>query len=795
MSSFILVPYYNIIPNNELSYFTILDNTLIVSLTDVFGNSSNFLANNFNRLIYIFNGPNMGSFTVTSLQTTTNKSFTLSIILNSVPPNLTDNTYCVLSLYPSAYAIERIYTNSIVDNINGNFTITGDNTILINKSSSSSDDTLFIYILITNKSFNIYNDISSVSYFIDDVVLSKNQVNNSYISINATIPIISLINGSSYEFSISTDKSSTVTKTIYTPGYTPAVTTTAPIPQVNNLNVNMIENQDNKKTLDFNYNVLLTFKSNEFYGNGYFSLKPKLPTNTNEHFSYPTNMTDAFNIIKGASDKYYNDVKTSSINMIYNQVQPDKIPYVSIINGPEYTLSISAIDSFKKPVNFINQYSLFFLTSGIDMYMIATNTFPVHTRSGSESIIECDIVLDKLIPSNINNKSFVLSKDPISPYVTFEYVQTHIISDVIGNGLFTILPISGSNKSPTLILSNREILYNNEISSFNNLLYTIIQDPTKELSPPYLNILNVDYSIVCTLAVLHVSQGANQTTLTYSVVAGADNLFKLNNKTNYIFTMLKSSDFTSDEGIINNTLEYRRESVKYNTVIQRTKNVIDRMIISDSNDSDLINARNIMRSTVSQNNTLLQIPIIASYKKIINSLIINTFNALQYMLKVDYRNSDISSLLNMIDNLEILDILLIKFEYISTKLNESFINNPRNNSDIRNAIAHVDSVINTLKTPNANINRAEITQTALSNINKALVSNPLDVSLIKSKNILSNSVTLIPERMTSSENNVGRLIEKLDNVNSNVNNTYYIIMVIILLILLIYIIHTYSVKK
>ena len=43
MNTFILVPYYNNIPNVSQSYFTIIDNTLIVSLLDVFGNPTSFL--------------------------------------------------------------------------------------------------------------------------------------------------------------------------------------------------------------------------------------------------------------------------------------------------------------------------------------------------------------------------------------------------------------------------------------------------------------------------------------------------------------------------------------------------------------------------------------------------------------------------------------------------------------------------------------------------------------------------------------------------------------------------------
>jgi hypothetical protein len=147
------------------------------------GNLTNFLTTSINKPIYIFNGPNMGSFTISSLKINTNVSYTFNIRLNSVPPGLTDQTLCVLSLYPSAYTIDRIFVNlSSKINTNGHFTLKDNNTILINSSSMYDDDeTLFIYILATNKTFKIINSESKISYLITNVILNNIQDNEKYI--------------------------------------------------------------------------------------------------------------------------------------------------------------------------------------------------------------------------------------------------------------------------------------------------------------------------------------------------------------------------------------------------------------------------------------------------------------------------------------------------------------------------------------------------------------------------------------------------------------------------------------
>ena len=102
MSTYILIPFYNnTIPKSATSYFSLANNTLKISSTDSLGNSTSFISSSYNSIIYIFNGPNMGSF-IPSGSLSNN---TYSIALNSVPPGLSDGSLCVLSKTPSNYSI------------------------------------------------------------------------------------------------------------------------------------------------------------------------------------------------------------------------------------------------------------------------------------------------------------------------------------------------------------------------------------------------------------------------------------------------------------------------------------------------------------------------------------------------------------------------------------------------------------------------------------------------------------------------------------------------------------------
>ena len=840
MNSFILVPYYNIIPKTQTTYFTIIDNTLIVTLNDVFGNSSQFLSNSLNQLIYIFNGPNMGTFTITSIKSSNIGAYVFNITLNSIPPNLSNGMKCVLSLSPSVYSIDRTFSNTVTYSIDGNFTLSDSNTILINKRSSSIDDTLFLYILITNKSFNIVNDISSVSYVIDSVTISTSQPNSSYIALNANIPIMSLIDGSSYEINISTTNASTISNTvinntqilpintpsinlslnnyIHTPGYSPSITTHVNVPNVivdHSKNINMTQ-KNQKNRLTFGSNAIINYQTSTFYGNGFFSLNSSINSNlvdlyTNvpnnnlnsnllEHLddnSYGSFITrtasNGYNRITTVIDSIINNIKSTAGDIVLNQVGVDNIPQISIFSN-KYTLSISTIDSFKKPINFIKQHSVLFLSSGSNVYIFSTSTIPIHKINGSDTIIECNILLNKPLLNNVNNKSFVLSNSPVLRYVTFEYIQTHITSNVIDHGKFNILSISSKNRLPTIVISNYEILFDNDVSSFNSVLYTLIQNPSQTLSAPYLNILNTDFSPVCTLAILHAIPGENQTTFTYTVVSGASKLNQLRNKTNYIITFLSPQEFTSDNGILNTTKEKKSELTQINNIVYSVKLLIEKASLNKPDDLDIIIANNIILDTYSQSSLLINIPITNEILEVSGALLANTYNALQRLLKVYPTDKDALFLLQKIFLLETPIVILALLDNAVKNIQKSSSVHPYNDG-IKDLLNYTNSVIDTFKTTNTSKNKIDLLNKLMDKIDITLQNNILDTSLMKAKNIINLALnpTAIPEKMTPDENKHGKLIETLANHTEETNDdyNYYIIFIILLIFFLMYIIHTY----
>jgi hypothetical protein len=792
MNSFILVPYYNSIPDSNSKFFTIIDNKLVISLTDVFGNSTKFLTTSLNKIIYILNRTNIGTFRINSILITTDKSYTLSINLQTTIPNLTNNTYCVISLITSVYSIERIFTNKINTYNNGNFTILNQGSFLINKSSVLTDDTLFLYMLITNNSFNIVDNKTSLSYAINNVVLSNEQTNSKYIELYADIPIIPLIDNSVYEINILTSKSNSNNSNNSINNYSTYIT-----PSTNSNNINIVNNLSN--IIPYNDNVLLTYQPNNFYGNGYFSLGLVNNTITDMYTNLPENLViekyetnDIRNILSNGFNRYnelINSVITTGTQLLQNQVSPDVISNVSIIIGTKYILSTSVIDSFKKQVNLIKQHSLLFLTSGLDKYTLFITTNPIHINDYNHRI-ECNIILDNVFPDNVN-KTYVLSTYPVLSSVTFQYISTYTISNVIESGKFNILSISGTNMFPTIVISNYDILYNNDVSSFNNLLYTIIQDPTKSISPPYLNILNSDYSVLCTLAILQVIPDIKQTTFTYSIVSGAENLNKLNNTTNYIFTLLSTSDFISDNGILNTTKKLKNSLVNIDNLIQNSKVIINKSILTKPSNPNILIAKNIITTTSLQSTAIKNMEMTSDYAHISDSLLANTYNAVQNALLGDPQNKDLLLINTKINNQYNPLIILAVLNNISSHTKTALAKFP-NNDNIIIANNYVNTFIKSINLPNNDLDIKSMMTTLSSYLNTAIKNNPTNISLIKSNRLLNQFInpTVIPEQFTISEKKVGKIIERLDNINSsNSDNSNYFLIISILLLFITYLIY------
>lgn len=855
MSSYILVPYYNTIPKTSSNYFTFSNGTLIVSVNDILGNSSKFLTTSLNQIVYIFNGPNMGTFTASSVNSSTNKSYTLTITLNSIPPNLVDNTLCVLSLIPSAYSINRTFINTGPNiNKNGNFTLNDSNTILINKlSSTNTDEALFLYIIATNKSFNITTYDSF--YKITDVIINTNQINSAYISFSVNIPIIPLIESELYELNIVTENASTVSNTVinnttilpilnssidlvskqsqpaFTPAFTPSIVTQVNIPlPITNVsiakNINNQINQINsrKKTLPYNNSVILTYQaSGTFLKSGSFSLTAPLNPNlidlytnvpTIEHLTLSRDTipvvqqsassgekpedsipTKAYNSMKNIYNNIFKRVKEASKKIIESQIKPEPLSNIPILLGMPYTLSVSTLDSFNNNVNFLKQNSLIYLSNGLKTTVIATTTIPIYRKAGINNIIECNVIVNSPLPITTNS-SFLLSSAPILPYITYMYKSSHIMSNVIDSGYFAILSRSATNKFPTIIMSNFDILFNNNVTSFSKLLYTIIQDPVKQSSPPYLNILNSDYSLVCTLEILHVIPDIKQTTFTYSIVTGASNFAKLNNKSNYIFTLLSPSDFTSDNSIINRTLEAKPTLIENNNLIQGAYDAIYKLLLVNPNDSNTLLASNIMTDTLLQSQTLVNMPVPDYVVVVSNGLLTNTYNAVLHALLTSPKDNDLKLIFDKINNTMSPLITYAMLNNASKHIDDALSSSSNNvrivmiKDNLTRIINDLSSTTDTLSNTPTVDSKSEMSS-LLADINAVLKKDPLNQSLIKAKNILTapTKKSDILENIENIQNYVTTkmkkpVIEKLENVNSdnNYNNIMFAFIVFVIVI-------------
>jgi hypothetical protein len=173
----------------------------------------------------------MGSFIINSLVISDRYSTTYSINLNSIPFNLNDNVLCVLSLTVPSYNISRTFLTNMNNNI-GNFTSSDNKTFIINTQSLSAtsntgtsssynqnqsltqvDDTLFLYIIATNKSFNIILNETTIHTISNVILLPESNITSIYLSGNS--PPLEFSNNSSYTFYISTENSSTVSNILF----------------------------------------------------------------------------------------------------------------------------------------------------------------------------------------------------------------------------------------------------------------------------------------------------------------------------------------------------------------------------------------------------------------------------------------------------------------------------------------------------------------------------------------------------------------------------------------------------
>lgn len=230
----LLITYYNNIPSNALNYFSISNGNIIVSKYDMMNTiCSSFMNNVNNNLVYIFNGANMGFFSINSLLYSDQNSNTYSINLNSIPINLSDNILCALSITAPIYNITRTYVSKMINNDNiNNFTITDSNKFIINTHSYSDvsstynklsnnttktvvDDTLFLYIIATHKSFNIIFDSISTHTITNVTIQPSTNTNLASLTFFGNFQVLNFTEKIDYTIYISTENSSTISNIIF----------------------------------------------------------------------------------------------------------------------------------------------------------------------------------------------------------------------------------------------------------------------------------------------------------------------------------------------------------------------------------------------------------------------------------------------------------------------------------------------------------------------------------------------------------------------------------------------------
>ena len=824
----LLITYYNNIPENATNYFTITDGTIKISINDMMGNgSSTFMSNANNNLVYILNEANMGSFIINSLVESDQKSYTYSINLNSIPLNLTDNILCVLSTSVPTYNINRTYMSTMTDNINNFSSIDNKKFIISNLSTNTSssnqvDDTLFLYVIATNKSFNIIFNATTIITISNIQILPES--NSKSIVFSGSTPPIKFIDNTSYTIYISTENSSTVSNIFL--NNTPIrplnysnldLTNTLPNRQkLIGTNVDMSRTPSNtleitpvllnqtlklnniaSKQTPVNQCVILNI-TNALHHNlsGYFSfsqlntpsteLVKGLTKNIVENFSFsnPVNQTIFSSISDFASslnkksidlsNATYNQVlSTTGIdhstvvdtltpisdfttsasettnavldtitysyklaqNNISEPIQPDNINNVPLLVGLPCVLNVSYHDINNNQINFITPNIIIYLSNGLRTIIFSVSK-PINSVDipNDSTVLSFNGEINSAgFPDTSKNVPFVLSNGPISPYVMYSYINSIPYNTPIKNGSFTFM--TSDNK---LVINNTDANTLNAVP-FLSLIYTIINTPTT------LNILNLDYSIACSLIITGVALSKTQTTISYSLQSG--NI--PTNPSNYILTLLQSSDIISS---INNTKLYNDILTKNNNLIAGIEILINQLYTDNPDDVNIQQAQLIIANASSQATILLTTPFINNRNtslQIANATITMAFNAINYALLNNPTNNQLLyfyKILTQLNNPIIVTSILNNTLYHV----ENVVNNNQNSDNIALFVSVQDAINNaitqiavpsaldspTLNTPSSSY--IPVITTALSKVNLALVSIPDSIDLLKAQsNLLS----------------------------------------------------------
>jgi hypothetical protein len=834
------------------------------------------MTNANNNLVYILNGANMGSFIINSLVNSDQISITYSINLNSIPLNLNDNVLCVLSLTVPTYNISRTFLTTMNNNI-GNFTSSDNKTFIINTQSLSSnantgtsssynqsqsltqvDDTLFLYIIVTNKSFNVILNQTTIHTISNITLLPQSNATSIYLSGKA--PPLKFSDNSSYTFYISTENSSTVSNirfnntliqplnysdidlTVLNPktlNGTPADMSSTPsnsleitpvsISQTLKLNRNNLNSSTNNET-PVNQCVILNIINPKFHNlSGYFSFEltstlsniftpssvssiyspsssislynsPSLTTTenftngpsstsivaetstiiNNQIKSQPSNNSifsslsnlgaTVTNATAALSKNTYDTVLsttglphdsvmnvTSTINTVsktsldslsyaykvarvntLQKTKPDNINNVPILIGLPCSLNVSYYDINNNQINFIASNIIIYLSSGLNtiIYSVLNATNSIETPN-ENSILSFNGEINSVeLPDYIKNGPYVLSTGPIPPYVTYSLTSSPEYNTEIKNGSFSLA--SQNNK---LIISNIDTNGINSIP-FISLLYTIVNTKIT------LNILNLDYSVACSLIITGVALSQKESTISYSILSG--NMPQ--SQTNYIFSLLQTSDIILS---VNNSKLYNDILTKNNNLILGIQNSIGNSYINNPEDLNIQQALIIITNAASQSTILLTTPFIntnSTTLQIANATITMAFNAINYAMLGDPTNSELQyfySILTQLTNpIIVTTILNNTLNHINKVISEN--QNSPNLPAFKNAKNAVNSALDQINVPSAldspTLNTPSsvyipIIKNALEAVNAALVVEPDLTDLLKAQ---SNLLTIEP---------------------------------------------------
>jgi hypothetical protein len=848
----LLITYYNTISPIISNYFSFSNSKLIISNNDMMGNEcSQLLTNANNNLVYIYNAANIGCFIINSLISSDQKSSTYSINLYSIPLNLTNNILCVLSLNVPTYNITRTFMTKIDNNIN-NFTSPDNKKFIINTQSLSDnslldsydqlsknkietqvDDTLFLYIIATNGSFNIIFNETTIHTVSNVKILPESNLLS--IVFDGTVNPLKFTEGSSYTIYISTENSSTISNIVFNgttivplnysgidltkPSENPQILNGTSIDkssiQSDTLEVTPVllnqtlfskKNNLNKESINeiqSNQSVILNIINPSYHNlSGYFSFgeinnsnNKSVDTNTIEKYTnsrflnnifldfnqaiktsydsisnamkiakvnFSNNKLSSSNIIEKYTNPNLNNILTNFTNPNLNNIlsnfnqtiktsydsisygmkiakvniqpktEPDNI-YIPVLVGSPSILNVSFYDINNNKINFITPNSIIYLSSGLRTIIYSvSNSINNITNPDESTILSFNGEINSTgFPSADKSIPYVVSSIPITPFITYSIINDIPYNTPIKNGILTF--ISPGDK---IIISNFDINSTNTIP-FISLLYTIINTPNT------LNILNLDYSLECSLIITGVALSQTQSTITYSIASG-----NLPNKTtnNYIITLLQSSDIINS---VNNTKTYNDIFTKNNNLILGIQKSINNSYTNNLIDPNIQQGKRIIENAVSQSSIILTIPFINNNitLQIANSSIIMAFNAINYAMLGDPKSGELkyfySVLIQLTNPIIVTSLLNNALYHVKTSINN---NNKSTNltlftnaqDAINNAISiiSVPSDLNTpiLNTPSS-IYIPSVTN-ALNAINTALVAVPDDINLLKAQSIL-----------------------------------------------------------